>query len=360
MLTGRQPPRDELADKENVLNRPLTPLSAIAAFVLFTAVLAPAFSDSRAGAADRDCSDFDSQAQAQRFFVDQGGADRDPHRLDGSDGDGVACESLPCPCSRAKGPGGSGSKPSRRAQTIRARVTEVLDGDTLRVRPLERTRGASYTVRLIGIDTPETRRPGTPVECGGPEASENLKRLGEGRRVVLRTDPSQDTFDRYDRLLAYATRRDGKQLQLAQLRAGWARVYVYGGTPFRRVRAFRRAQRSARKAGRGAWGECDGDFHRPAKTSTDAARRRSCGTIRSTSVYPFARVVAIRGVRCRRARRVARMYDHRGRSPGRWRCFLAHADRPRLFACGYPPTRGDIRLARHAFEAIGTRRRAHP
>jgi hypothetical protein len=175
--------------------------------------------------------------------------------------------------------------------------------------------------------------------------------------VVLRTDPTQDAFDRYDRLLAYATRRDGKQLQIAQLRAGWAEVYVYAGKPFRRVRAFRRAQRSAREAGRSVWGECAGDFHRPATTSAGAARRRSCGAITSTSVYPFARVVAIRGVRCRRARRVARIYDHEGRSPGRWRCFLAHGDRPRLFTCGYPPTRGDIRRARHALEAIGTHRR---
>lgn len=94
--------------------------------------------------------------------------------------------------------------------------------------------------------------------------------------------------------------------------------------------------------------------------SAGPAKRRSCGTITSTSVYPFARVVAIRGVRCRHARRVARVYDHEGRSPGRWRCVLAHADRPRLFSCGYPPTRGDIRRARHALEAIGTRRRAGP
>jgi endonuclease YncB( thermonuclease family) len=324
--------------------------------VLFTAVPAPAVSASPAGAADRDCSDFDNQAQAQQFFIDQGGPERDPHRLDGSDPDGVACESLPCPCSRAKDRGGSESRPSRRAQAIRARVTKVVDGDAIRVKPLERTRRSFYTVRLIGIDTPETRRPGTPVECGGPEASENLKGIAEGRRVVLRTDPSQETFDRYDRLLAYATRYDRRQLQLAQLHAGWAKVYVYAGKLFRRVRAFRRAQRSARRAGRGVWGDCDGDFHRPARSSAVSARRHSCGTVRSTSVYPFARVVAIRGVRCRRARRVARIYDHEGRSPGRWLCFLAHADRTRLFSCGYPPTRGDIRRARHAFEAIGTRR----
>jgi endonuclease YncB( thermonuclease family) len=77
-------------------------------------------------------------------------------------------------------------------------------------------------------------------------------------------DPSQATFDRYDRLLAYAKLRGGPDLALSQLRSGWASVYVYGGEPFRRVRAYRRAQRSAGRAGRGVWGRCGGDFHRPA------------------------------------------------------------------------------------------------
>jgi Staphylococcal nuclease homologue len=85
-----------------------------------------------------------------------------------------------------------------------------------------------------------------------------------GRRVLLRTDTTQDTFDRYDRLLAYAKLRGGPDAALSQLRAGWAKVYVYGGKAFRRVRAFRRAQRSARRADRGVWGRCGGRFHRPA------------------------------------------------------------------------------------------------
>jgi endonuclease YncB( thermonuclease family) len=227
-----------------------------------------------ARAADRDCSDFDNQRQAQGYFVDQGGPDSDPDRLDGN-GDGFACDSLPCPCSRGRSPSQTRSpeeEPREGAQTIRARVTEVIDGDTIRVRSLEKTRRSSYTVRLIGIDTPETKRPGTPVECDGPEASGNLERIAEGSRVRLRTDPSQDTFDRYDRLLAYAKPRGGPDAAIAQLRAGWAKVYVYGGRPFKRVRAFRRAQRSARRAGRGVWGRCGSDFHSPAKASVSQNR----------------------------------------------------------------------------------------
>ena len=87
----------------------------------------------------------------------------------------------------------------------------------------------------------------------------------DGRRVVLRTDPTQDSVDRYGRLLAYATTRAGVSLQERQLRAGWAMVYVYDHTQFQQVRAFRHAQRGARRAGLGVWGAYDGDFHRPAE-----------------------------------------------------------------------------------------------
>jgi hypothetical protein len=89
----------------------------------------------------------------------------------------------------------------------------------------------------------------------------------------------------------------------------------------------------------------------------DAAARRSCGTIQSTSVYPYARVIAIRGVTCRTARRVAKRYDSTGRAPRGWRCALAHNDRPRLFSCGSGGRRGDVRRWPRALEAIGTRRR---
>jgi hypothetical protein len=87
------------------------------------------------------------------------------------------------------------------------------------------------------------------------------------------------------------------------------------------------------------------------------AARRSCGTIQSTSVYPYARVIAIRGVTCRTARRVAKRYDSRGTAPRGWRCALAHNDRPRLFSCGSGGRRGDLRRWPRALEAIGTRRR---
>jgi endonuclease YncB( thermonuclease family) len=84
---------------------------------------------------------------------------------------------------------------------------------------------------------------------------------GSGRRVALRTDPTQDTFDRYDRLLAYVTTRAGVSLQTRMLSAGWATTYVFGGKPFQRVSSFRAAEGHARNSDRGVYGECSGDFH---------------------------------------------------------------------------------------------------
>ncbi len=79
-----------------------------------------------------------------------------------------------------------------------------MDGDTVKVRAYGAKR-SGYTVRLIGIDTPETRHPTVGEECGGPEATAHMKSIGLNRKVTLKTDPSQDSFDRYGRLLAYIT-----------------------------------------------------------------------------------------------------------------------------------------------------------
>ncbi len=59
---------------------------------------------------DANCSDFGSQASAQQYFLNHGGPSSDPDGLD-SDGDGVACESNPCPCSTSQGGGGGGDQP---------------------------------------------------------------------------------------------------------------------------------------------------------------------------------------------------------------------------------------------------------
>jgi micrococcal nuclease len=228
-------------------------LSPARALVVALVIAAPLVAATQASAAT--CSDYATQADAQRAADTRDG-----------DGDGIFCETLPCPCVKpGEGGGSTETRPRTAPRVIRARITDVVDGDTIKVRADGGER-QTYTVRLIGIDTPETKRPGVGIECGGPEASSQMLKLaftdgGRGRRVTLRTDPTQDTFDRYDRLLAYVATRAGVQLQTRMLSAGWATTYVYNGHPFQRVKRFRNAEKRARVAGRGVYGMCDGDFH---------------------------------------------------------------------------------------------------
>jgi len=234
------------------------PLTAgLAALLLAVTGLAGLAPTPASAVADRDCGDFATQRAAQSFFLDHGGPDSDPHRLD-ADGDGVACETNPCPCSTSQGgmPGsGAGPAPQPQPQPAqvkqRGRIVEVVDGDTVDVR-LARG-GVTARVRLIGIDTPEVHG-GT--ECGGPAASRSARKiLPRGARVLLVSDPSQDLEDRYGRLLRYVMK--GKvDVNRLQVKRGHARVYVYAGTPFRRVAGYRGSQAAARQAGLGLWGAC--------------------------------------------------------------------------------------------------------
>lgn len=205
-----------------------------------------------AQAADRDCGDFDHQAQAQKFFIEQGGPRHDPHQLD-AEGDGKACESLPCPCSSSTGGGTTGTtgttggtRPTRQE----ARVVAIVDGDTIRVRFAGGTR---KDVRMIGIDTPEVYG---RAECGGALASRNLKRmLPVGARVTLFADLSQADADRYGRILRYVHYR-GRDLNRAQVWTGHSKVYVYADDPFKRTSGYRSAQADAKAANRNLWKRC--------------------------------------------------------------------------------------------------------
>ena len=203
-----------------------------------------------ASAADKNCSDFPNQAAAQDYFEDH--QPGDPAGLDG-DGDGVACESNPCPCS--SGGGGGEPTPPSGGGSKGYRVVSVTDGDTIKVT----RRGKESDVRIIGIDTPEVF---FGAECGGAQASASMKQLlAPGDRVKLIRDRSQDAIDAYDRLLRYVE-IGGRDVGRKQIRRGWAQVYVFE-RPFERVRSYRRQRDSAKKRGRGAWDRCDGDFHQP-------------------------------------------------------------------------------------------------
>ena len=128
------------------------------------------------------------------------------------------------------------------------RVTRVVDGDTLVVTGGER-------VRLIGVDTPETKKPGSPVECFGRAATAETERLVDGRAVRLSFDAERR--DRYGRLLAYVHRAGDDLFVNAELvRRGFAQALTIPPN-VRHADRFVRLQRAARRAGRGLWSSCD-------------------------------------------------------------------------------------------------------
>jgi endonuclease YncB( thermonuclease family) len=131
--------------------------------------------------------------------------------------------------------------------TLRGTVSAVVDGDTLNVRLAS---GRGERVRLIGINTPEVG------QCLAERATGLARRLAQGRQVVLTGDGTQATRDRYGRLLAYAWLPGGRDLGFRMISEGLARVYVYGGRPFARLAAYRRAEQMGRRRGINVWRGC--------------------------------------------------------------------------------------------------------
>lgn len=133
-----------------------------------------------------------------------------------------------------------------------ATVTEVVDGDTLTVR----LSGRTETVRMIGVDTPETVHPTKPVECFGPEASAfTTSLLPPGTRITLVRDA--EARDRYGRLLAYVTRADdGLFVNRAILVNGMAvPLSIEPNTAHQRD--FAEVAHRASTARLGLWGACE-------------------------------------------------------------------------------------------------------
>ena len=133
----------------------------------------------------------------------------------------------------------------------RGTVVRVVDGDTLVVS----IGGVEQRVRLIGMDTPETKKPDTPVQCYGPEASERTTELlpaGSG----IRLERDAELNDKYGRLLAYVY-KDGETVSINEqlLADGDARILrVPPNTAY--ASHFASVARTAEAAGRGLWTAC--------------------------------------------------------------------------------------------------------
>lgn len=134
-------------------------------------------------------------------------------------------------------------------------VIKITDGDTIHIS----MDGRDETVRLIGINTPETVDPRRAVECFGKEASVRIKEIASGKIVRLEYDDSQAVRDTYGRLLAYVYLEDGQMINRKMIAEGYAYEYTYL-TPYHYQQEFRDLQRLAQSAKRGLWAEetCNG------------------------------------------------------------------------------------------------------
>ena len=127
-------------------------------------------------------------------------------------------------------------------------VTDIVDGDTIKVHAGERRE----TVRIIGINTPESVDPRRAVECFGAEASARAAALLSEATVILERDTTQADRDRYGRLLRHVRLADGRQFGAVMIVEGFAYEYTYNAVHAYQ-QAYRAAQKEARAAQRGLW-----------------------------------------------------------------------------------------------------------
>ena len=130
------------------------------------------------------------------------------------------------------------------------KVIRFKDGDTIVVD----MQGTPETVRFIGVDTPETHKPNTPVQCYGPAASAHTKILIGDSKVRLESDPLGTDRDRYNRLLRYVFLPDGRLVNEDLIRNGYGFYYPY--FPFTKSQQFSQLQSEAQMLHKGLWANC--------------------------------------------------------------------------------------------------------
>ncbi len=171
-----------------------------------------------------------------------------------------------------------------------ARVTRVIDGDTVEMKPLGE-------VRLIGVDAPEKKR------CYEDAATRFTRDRLEGQ--IVQYELGEEPKDRYDRTLAYLS-REGEMHNLALLTEGYAKVLTIPPNDKYEAR-FERAERDAKKMDAGLWHTCD----------RDAIRARRAAARRRQEKAEARRIAAAARKATRRARRAARAEVRRARAAAR-------------------------------------------
>lgn len=123
-------------------------------------------------------------------------------------------------------------------------IIKVIDGDTVVVD----IGGKNETVRLIGINAPETK------ECFVKEATVKAKQILSDAQIKLETDNTQSDRDKYNRLLRYVILSDGSNLGKTLIMEGFAKEYTFK-TAYKYQKEFKNAQSEARKARKGLWAD---------------------------------------------------------------------------------------------------------
>ena len=154
----------------------------------------------------------------------------------------------PQPDAVAPQPAPDASNAAIPANAIAVTVKRVVDGDTIHVF-LDNN---DVTIRMIGIDTPETVDPRKPVQCFGKEASNHARQLLNGATVYLEIDDSQGDYDKYNRLLSYIWMSDGRMFNQVMIAEGYAFEYTYN-RPYKYQAQFKDAQRNAQTQQLGLW-----------------------------------------------------------------------------------------------------------
>lgn len=128
-------------------------------------------------------------------------------------------------------------------------VTKIVDGDTIIIARNSQTE----TVRLVGINTPETVDPRTGAECFGREASAQMSLLALNRQVYLEPDPTQSDRDRYNRLLRFVFLEDGTDIGLSLIKQGFAHQTLYSAKPHKYHPQYLQAEQFAITQQLGLW-----------------------------------------------------------------------------------------------------------
>lgn len=165
------------------------------------------------------------------------------------------------------------------------KVVSVVDGDTIKVS----INGSTETIRIIGLNTPETVDPRKEVECFGKEASNKAKELLSNKTVTLEVDPSQGERDKYGRLLRYVFMDNGTDFSKYMITNGYAYEYTYN-TPYKYQSSYKSAQSQAQANKTGLWAPntCNGSLATTAKTPTKDTPGKFYTSSYSTSKYYYS------------------------------------------------------------------------